>query len=260
MKQLTITSDDYGISPEINSAIIQLIIKNKLTKVSVMYGDFVIPDTRINISNVLTGLHIDFIYRSIYSANKKIVSISPFKLFLNCYFSRNFDKLKYYQHIKIQADFIKSKGFKINYIDTHLHVHILPKILDILISFAKQNSIEDIRCITMRFKYFPKYIYLLIKNGFTSQVFKIILLYFFGFFMKKKLVKNNISFSKNLVLMPFAGKGNFNELLYQLLNLFNDDFVEFVTHPGEIQQKPFDEYNEGRNIEYNSLTNLNIMI
>jgi hypothetical protein len=111
----------------------------------------------------------------------------------------------------------------------------------------------------MNFKYFPNYIFLLIKNGFLLQVFKIILLYFFGLFMKKKLVKNNINFSKNLVLMPLAGKGNYHELLYQLINLFKDDIVEIVTHPGEIQQKPFDKYNEGRNIEYNSLTNLKII-
>lgn len=77
--------------------------------------------------------------------------------------------------------------------------------------------------------------------------------------MKKKLVKNNINFSKNLVLMPLAGKGNYNKLLYQLINLFKDDIVEIVTHPGEIQQKPFDKYNEGRNIEYNSLSNLKII-
>ena len=259
MKHLTITSDDYGISSEINSAIIQLIYNKKLTKVSVMYGDFVIPDTRINFSNVLTGLHIDFIYRSVYSLNNKIVSISPFKLFLNCYLSKNFDKFTYFQHLTNQADFIKSKGFKINYLDTHLHIHIIPRILDILISYAKQNGINDIRCITMNFKYFPNYIFLLIKNGFLLQVIKIILLYFFGFFMKKKLVKNNINFSKNLVLMPLAGKGNYNKLLYQLINLFKDDIVEIVTHPGEIQQKPFDKYNEGRNIEYNSLTNLKII-
>ena len=221
-----------------------------------MQGDFVIPNNSINSANILTGLHIDFVYRSIYSTNEKIVPITPLKLFYNCYLTGNFDKLRYFQHITNQANFITRKGFNINYLDTHLHVHILPKILDLLISYAKQNNINNIRCITMKFKYFPNYIYLLIKNGYFSQVFKIFLIYFFGFFMKKKLQKNKINFTKNLVLMPLARNGNYNEILYQLLNLFNEDVVEIVTHPGKIQQIPFDKYNQGRNIEYNSLIKL----
>jgi hypothetical protein len=250
-------ADDYGIFKEINEAIIDLSRRNVISKIGVMQGDHVIiPDTQIA-QKVQTGLHINLTSNTGNEERGTNRETSPFRLFYRCYIKREINIDHLLDIILSQAEFVESKGIRISYLDTHMHVHILPKVLMALVIFAKIKGINFIRCITMRKLYLPFYFYSLIRYGFITQVPKLFILYSMGFIMKRTLDKHQIQYSKNLVLMPLALKGDYAGLMKSFYRMFKDKDAEIVTHPGLIQGTGFDEYREGRKIEYEALQNIN---
>ena len=105
----------------------------------------------------------------------------------------------------------------------------------------------------MRKRYLPFYFYSLIRYGFITQVPKLFILYSLGAVMKRTLDKYQIQYSKNLVLMPLALHGDYAGLIKSFYRRFKDQDAEIVTHPGLMQDTGFDEYIEGRKIEYEAL-------
>jgi len=246
-------ADDYGISKEINQAIIDLSRRNVISKIGVMLGDHVIsPDAQIA-QKVKTGLHINLTSNTENDERGKNKETSPARLFYLCYIKREINIDQLLDIILRQAEFVESKGIVISYLDTHMHVHILPKVLMALIIVAKRKGISFIRCITMKKRYLPFYFYSLVRYGFIMQVPKLIILYSGGVLMKRTLDKHQIQYSKNLVLMPLALNGDYAGLMRSFYRSFKDKDAEIVTHPGLIQSTGFDEYIEGRKVEYEAL-------
>jgi len=239
---LKIIADDYGLSVEINHAISKLVYKNIVSKVSVMANELIQYQSS-DIKQAETGLHINY-------------NIPPLKLLYLIYTKRLSDE-QIKHSIARQFNFLKERRFKISYLDTHQHVHIIPGLLNLLIMIAKTEGIDSIRCITMSRRHLCFYLYSLIRFGFLAQVPKMILLYLGGFLMKIKLDKYKINYCKNLVLMPLAKSGNYEGLLKTFVKRFKGEDAELVTHPGlETENHNIDKYSEGRYTEYRSLLNL----
>ncbi len=246
-------ADDYGISKEINQAILDLSRRNIISKISVMPGDYVIsPDTQIA-QKVKAGLHVNLTSNIENNGRGKNKETSPLRLFYLCYIKREINIGQLLDIILRQAEFVESKGIRISYLDTHQHVHIIPHVLMALITVSKRKKINSIRCITMRKRYFLFYFISLIRYGFILQVPKLVLLYLMGSIMKRTLDKHRIQYSMNLVLMPLALNGDYAGLMRSFYHRFKDKDAEIVTHPGLIQDTGFDKYIEGRKIEYEVL-------
>lgn len=240
-----IVADDYGLSVEINHAISELVGKNIVSKISVMTNE-AIQYQSSDIEQAETGLHINLVSHK----------ISSLKLLYLIYTKRLNDK-QIKDSILRQFNFLEERGIKISYLDTHQHVHIIPRLLNLLIMFAKAKGIDLIRCITMSRRHLCFYLYSLMRFGFLFQVPKMILLYSLGFLMKIKLDKCKMNYCKNLVLMPLAKRGDYAGLLKAFFKRFKDEDAELVTHPGlEIGTHEFDKYSHGRYVEYCSLLNL----
>lgn len=244
-------ADDYGMSREINQGILDLIERKVITKISVMPGDYVIiPDTRLPPA-IQTGLHVHVASSVEKKENKEA---SPARLFYLCHIKNKIHIEQLIDIVLRQAAFVESRGVRISSLDTHQHVHIMPKLLRALIIVAKRKGIDFIRCITMETRHFPFYFYSLIRHGFIMQVPKLLFLYSLGFIMKRNLDKAGIHYAKNLVLMPLALHGDYACLLKSFYRRFKDEDAEIVTHPGFMQNAGFDGYVEGRKIEYEALS------
>jgi predicted glycoside hydrolase/deacetylase ChbG (UPF0249 family) len=252
-----IVADDVGVSKEINDAIVDLINKKIVSKVSVVAGvsdgflrDNIGEDTEV-------GLHVRF------SGTSKIIGlnltkdVTPFKfIYLTLTNKVSIDMLV--DNIEHQFNILRNQGFRVDYMDTHHHVHVIPRVLDALILCAKKVGINSIRCITIEKKYIFFYLGSLLRYGFFMQIPKLILLYLMGLWMKKKLDKAEVDYSKNLFLMPLAKGGNYEGLLKAILRKFKyrDTIAEIVSHPGfKTGLNQFDDYSKGRFIEYQSLIN-----
>ena len=246
-------ADDFEISSEINQAILVLVENGVITKTGIMQGEYLAYNETILLQNIQTGLHINLTIDQ--WKNKKT---SPVRLLYLCYIFKKININQLSELIHHQAEFIESKGFKIDYFDTHQHVHILPMVLKALILVAKKKGIKSIRCITMKKEHFSFYIYSLLRFGFIKQIPELCILYFTGYFMKRYLDKNQINYCDNLVLMPLAINGNYSALINCIYSRFKEINAEIITHPGLIQKNGFDEYVEGRKTEYETLLSFKI--
>ena len=252
-----IVADDYGMSLEVNHAISELVCKNIVSKISIMANESIQYQSS-DIEQAETGLHINLIAYMEGTRTRQDNRVSPLKL-LYLLYTKRLNDVQIKDSILHQLNFLEERGIKISYLDTHQHVHIIPRLLNLLIIFAKAKGIDSIRCITMSRKHVCFYLYSLMRFGFLTQVPKMILLYSFGFLMKMKLDKCKINYCKNLVLMPLAGSGDYEGLLKTLFKRFREEDAEFVTHPG-LQMGTYlaDKYSSGRYIEYCSLLNLTL--
>ncbi|RJO61255.1 ChbG/HpnK family deacetylase [candidate division WS5 bacterium] len=248
-----IVADDYGMSLEINQAISELVKKNILSKVSVMANESVGYYMNDINNNIEIGLHINLVSNpEIVKTTQNKKKTSLLKLLYILYTGQlNFKNIL--DGINQQCKILESRGFKISYLDSHQHVHIVPRILNAVIAYARTKGIGTIRCITMEKKYLIYYFYSLMRFGFLKQIPKMILLYFMGIVMKMKFDRTGINYSRNLILMPLATGGDYGGLLKDLLNKFKDKDTEIIVHPGlETEGNNGDGY-MGRYIEYLSI-------
>ncbi|MBI5056280.1 MAG: ChbG/HpnK family deacetylase [Nitrospirae bacterium] len=247
------------MAKDINSAISELTKKKIVSKVSVMAYETTEIISNDFDKNVEIGLHINLTANTTLIGMDQSNNLTLPKL-LYLIYTRQLTKNKIIDNIKHQHNVIKSKGFQITYMDTHQHIHIIPKVMNSLIHYAQTAGIFSIRCITLEKKNMFFYIFSLIRYGFLLQVPKMMILYFMGYFMKRKLDNAKIRYSKNLVLMPLATGGNYEDLLKEFINRFRDkDFdTEIVSHPGLGTENRIDSYIAGRLDEYRSLLNTHI--
>lgn len=244
-------ADDYGISGEINEGILDLSRRRVISKISVMPGAYAISLDNQTPDNVQTGLHVTLTLPVAGNDNK---DTSPTRLFYRCYIKRELNIENLIDTVLRQAAFVESRGIRISYLDTHQHVHVMPKLLTALIIVAKRKGIKIIRCITIQKRHLPFYFYSLIRYGFIMQVPKYFILYAMGFLMKRSLDKQQMQYPENLILMPMALHGDYAGLLKSFYRRFKDKNAEIITHPGFMQDAGFDEYVEGRKIEYEALS------
>jgi len=241
---LKIIADDYGMAPEIDQAILNLAKTNKVHKVSIMANQAYTPAPLP--ANIETGLHIDLTTsRSLAHPGQ---TISPRHLLL-----KPPSESYLVEQITAQLDLLESHQFKIQYLDTHQHVHIVPRILQALIHIANTHQILNIRCLTMQSRHFSFYCKSLIQFGFASQLKKMLPLYAVGRIMARKLKRADIAYCANLVIMPLAGNGKYLDLLKSLRDYFSNKDAEFVTHPSFKIDLADESYTNGREIEYQAL-------
>jgi len=248
-----IVADDYGMSLEINQAISELVKKNILSKVSVMANESISYHVNDINNNVEIGLHINLVSNpEIVRTNQNKKKTSLLKLLYFLYTGQLAIK-NILDSINQQCKILESRGFEISCLDTHQHVHIVPRILKAVITYAKTKGIGAIRCITMEKRYLIYYFYSLIRFGFMKQLPKMILLYLMGIVMRMKFDKAGIAYCGNLILMPLATGGDYAGLLKDFLNKFKGKDTEIIIHPGlETEENSGDGY-MGRYIEYLSI-------
>lgn len=249
-----IVADDYGMSPEINCAISELVSRGIISRVSVMASRSAECLRNDFDGKAEAGLHVNLTTDTEIIGLVNRGNVGLLKLIFLIYAGR-LDVNNIAENIKHQSDVLIKTGIRIGHLDTHQHIHIIPKVLDSLILYAKTAGITSIRCITLERKHILFYFNSLIRYGFILQVPKMTLLYFMGRFMKKKLDRSKIQYCKNLILMPLATGGNYEELLKAFIDKFKAEDAEIVSHPGLEADRQVDSYTAGRLIEYRALMN-----
>ncbi|RJQ22394.1 MAG: ChbG/HpnK family deacetylase [Nitrospiraceae bacterium] len=250
-----IVADDYGISSDVNKAISDLVSKRIVTKVSVMANESIQYSRTDMGEDVETGFHINLTATTGLFGAGQNEKISPPRL-VYLIFSGKLKVEQIINTIKDQHEILKIKEFNFTYLDTHHHIHIIPKVLQALVSYANERGIKSIRCISMENRYLLFYFSSLVRYGFIAQIPKMIVLYLMGSYMKRTLNKARIRYRRNLVLMPLATKGDYAGLLRRLIAKFKDTDAELVVHPGMGSgTSQADDYSAGRYIEYCSMVN-----
>ena len=129
-------------------------------------------------------------------------------------------------------------------LDGHIHIHLIPFIMDELISLKNEFNIVNIRMVNE-----PFFLYLKsLKTYFGIGLIKYIILKMLSSFQEKKLKKNGIGFNDYFFGALFTGK-----MKYDLVNSFSKRYSNkpgictVLFHPGRLKS---DDIYEGKNPQY----------
>jgi chitin disaccharide deacetylase len=139
--------------------------------------------------------------------------------FTKKYFSNNISLEEIRNELTAQFEKILDHGIKISHIDSHQHLHMLPKILDITIELANHYNIKFIRFprekfsgyLFRDFKSIHRIAQMAVLNHFCSKAKEKISYktdYFTGFYFGGKLSKKNL-----LTLIKYLPKNGICELM-----------------------------------------------
>ncbi len=141
---LCINADDYGFSTPISDGILEMMKQGLVSSTSVMVQNA--DDARMKLlsekENISVGLHFN-----LASTKNNFTPFlnSPFKIAQQFYFKKlklsTLEKELEAQYNQLKRTYSRP----ITHIDTHQHIHIIPKVAGLLNEFAKQHNIPYVR-------------------------------------------------------------------------------------------------------------------
>jgi hopanoid biosynthesis associated protein HpnK len=155
-RRLIVNADDFGQSSSINEAVIRAHREGILTSASLMVNEQGFEEAvalaREN-SHLGVGLHLTLLFGHAALSPEKIPGLvnrereftdHPVRAGLRYYAQRN---LREQLRAEIQAQFEKfhSTGLPLDHVNGHLHLHLHPTILRILMSHAREWGITHLR-------------------------------------------------------------------------------------------------------------------
>ena len=150
MKKVVFNADDLGYSPETNRAIIESFEKGVVRSCSLLVN---LPYTREGIvlaknTALDVGLHINLAVGKSLTDSKSLIKNGEFHgvyKFLIKYFLGMINIQDVEEEIRAQIEMFRDLGFSLNHVDSHWHLHCLPKIFDVVLKLAYEYNIKKIR-------------------------------------------------------------------------------------------------------------------
>ena len=156
MKQLVVNADDFGLDPAINAAVAQAHTGGILTSASLMVAAphceeavaFAKAHPRLGV-----GVHLCLVQSRAAAPVEKIPSLadadgnlprSPFALSARITFDRRL-LADIETELRAQMDRFLATGLRPSHLDAHLHTHMDPRVLRIVIRLAREHRIAFVR-------------------------------------------------------------------------------------------------------------------
>lgn len=156
MCKLIVHADDFGLTEKVNEGILKAHLHGILTSASLMANGAAFEHAIEICHKFLTldiGIHLTLVEEkpvlnqgavgTLINANGRFTNHST--QFVKKYLSRKISLQEVRRELEAQIVKIKSCGVRISHIDSHQHLHILPKILKITVELAKKHNIASIR-------------------------------------------------------------------------------------------------------------------
>ena len=213
MLKIIINADDFGLNEKVNEGILRSFGDGILRSASLMANgnSFEQAVGIINSNpNLDIGVHLTLVEEKPILDIDKIPTLvnknGNFRThaieFARKYFSEKISLEEIKKEFTAQIEKILDHGIKISHIDSHQHLHMLPKILDITIELANQYNIKFVRFPKEKFNSYMfrnfKSIYRIVQmvaiNHFCNRAMEKITTktdYFAGFYFGGKLSKIN---------------------------------------------------------------------
>lgn len=233
MKYLIVTADDLGLAKSINEGIAKACREGIVNSVSLIptgeaFEDAVRIVKDLKLKEI--GAHLSL------TETKPLLNSSKFYKNHNILFKdilfRNVDLEGVKRELRAQLELLKKAGLKIMHINSHEHIHMMPEILDIFISLAKEFDIPALR--------YPRGDRPARALNMGDLYKKFILSYFSG--------KNSGSFKSSGLIYTdhFLGlldAGKLKEdILVEMLGKLKGGVTELVCHPGFLGPEVLDRY------------------
>lgn len=231
MKKLIINADDFGISKSVNTAIHNCFLRGVLDSATLMVNmPFAQDAAKIScIDKIPVGLHFNL------TLGKPISSLDKVNTLVdeNGQFYSRKKFIKKYLLKKISIDQIEIEfnaqlytylemGLKLDHIDSHQHIHIIPKIFNLVASYCESKDVplRMVKNIVSKNHGLKKKLKVGVLSYFANHNFKV---------WHKRIIMNPylisifdmLSSDKNLTL----------DMYKDLLLCIPDEVTEFMIHP-----------------------------
>lgn len=234
MLQFIINADDFGLNDEVNEGILKSFRNGILRSASLMANgnsfDHAVGIIHSN-PNLDIGVHLTLVEGKPIMAADKIPSLlnengnlyTHAIKFTKKYFSEVINLGEAYEELNAQIRKVLDHGINISHIDSHQHIHMLPKILDLIIDLANQYNIKFIRL--------PKEnicVYMFRDLTSLERIAQIATLNYFCSKAEKKIPTKTDFFAGYY----FGGKLSKQNLLTLINYLPAEGVCELMCHPG----------------------------
>jgi len=150
MKKLIINADDFGISHAVNRAVLDCFLYGTLDSATLMVNmPYVEEAVEMSLKNQLSvGLHFNLTLGKPVSEICKVESLinesGEFysrREFIKRYFLNKISHHDIEVEFSAQIDRFMSFGLNLDHIDSHQHIHVLPKLFDRLATYCVENKV-----------------------------------------------------------------------------------------------------------------------
>jgi predicted glycoside hydrolase/deacetylase ChbG (UPF0249 family) len=241
---MIICADDYGLSDDINEAILELCRERRLTAVSCMValkrcGPATMAElleVRSKVSTLQIGLHLTFTYEPVEMEPLPVGLYRPrlpsFGQLFRRAIRRRLNLGEVSMDISTQYElFVKKTGATPEFIDGHLHTHQLPGIRERLISFVSNLPAENrpyLRNTAMPLSELRKRGLPWLKAGGIGH---------FGKRMAALLKRAGLTTNEGFAgIYDFARGERYAEYLPRFADALGDRNGILVVHPGKLEQ------------------------
>ena len=239
MKKLILNADDFGLSKEFNNAVLKGYSNGFLKSASLCANGIcfinAINEIIPKCPNLSIGVHLNIMEgKSLTSCHLLTDRYGNFQrkylgILLNSYnkvFLKQVENEFRSQIEKIQ------RYITIDHLDSHIHIHAIPKIFELTCKLAKEYKINYIRT-QYESLYFVKKIKKYITIKFPMNFIKIILLNLFTINNRKTIKKHGILTNNFILGVGYSGMMDSNTIEYGLrkIKTRKDCIVEALIHP-----------------------------
>lgn len=232
-KNLFIVSDDLGLHPSVNEGIALALKEGWIDGASLMANGEYFEDALERLKEIeKPNLGVHFVL-----VEEKPLAISRLwedhKIFFIKYILRLINMADIEKEMRAQLGRCITNDIKLRFLNSHQHLHLLPKITDITIKLAKENNIEYIRTVTEP---------LSLKGGLFRAV-EAVFLSFLSKIARSKIKKAGLKSNDFFVGFLRAGKMQESDIFQakQTAQNYGDKSVELGCHigyeSGELKEK-----------------------
>jgi chitin disaccharide deacetylase len=225
MVSVIVHADDFGLSEKVNEGILRAHVNGILTSTSIIAGgrafDHAVDLIKANPSLDL-GIHLTLIEERPLLPPEDVPSLllnnghfyPHAKNFFKSYILNKISLAEIRREFNAQFEKVSDFGLSISHIDSHQHIHILPKIFEITYELAEKYRVKQIRIPNEKFRFYMFKDISSYPRLLQSMLLKAILRFvnndlkdsppeFFGFFYGGKLNRKNL---KNIIdVLPDGG-------------------------------------------------------
>ncbi len=246
-KKFILNADDFGISKELNKAVLKGHLNGFLTSTSICANgrafDSAVYEIIPECPNLGIGVHLNIIEGNGLSDGEKFTKSWGELLLLSN--NKNFlDRVE--NEFRLQIEKVL-KFAKVTHIDSHVHVHAIPKYFEITCKLAKEYGIKQVRSQYENFYVTPD-----IKKHLTMKyppnLLKIGILNYFSKHNKEIAKKYGLNTNDYIIGVGYTGLMDEKTVYSGLTSLPEEDMVvEALIHP---HFYPFPEKNNQHFKEY----------
>lgn len=265
MATFIVNADDFGLTSEVNEGIIKAFRRGIVTSTSLIpSGDaffqavlFIRDNPKIDV-----GIHLTLVgEKSLLNHNEIPTLVDTHGRFRKSAYNFVLDYMR--NHISMnevemeldaQFEKIMKHGVSLSHIDSHQHIHILPKILEITIRLAEKYGIPHIRWPKEKIRF--EFVYSFRKY---PRLMQQITLNLFCIYSKKRIKPYSVGGFHGF----FHGGEMGRSALIEILSAEENGISEIMVHPAamrpESAMEAYSQWNYRWQEEYESLIDLNIV-